>query len=103
MLESRRRHHRIASQETQRPGSLPNRFGVVALGFEHLSGQAAGFADVLIRQCSPPLKPLQPPTPADHGCGRCVGRIDRQRLLGEDDRLGKALIGIAVGLRQCAR
>ena len=54
MLESRRRHHRIASQETQRPGSLPNRFGVVALGFEHLSGQAAGFADVLIRQRSPP-------------------------------------------------
>ena len=96
MLESRRRHHRIASQETQRPGSLPNRFGVVALGFEHLSGQAAGFADVLIRQCSPPLKPLQPPTPADHGCGRCVGRIDRQRLPREDDRLGEALFGKAI-------
>ena len=67
MLESRRRHHRIASQETQRPGSLPNRFGVVALGFEHLSGQAAGFADVLIRQCPPPLNSLQHSTPADHG------------------------------------
>ena len=63
MLESRRRHHRIASQETQRPGSLPNRFGVIARGFERLSGQAAGFADVVGSQRSPPLNPLLRPTP----------------------------------------
>ena len=96
MLESRRRHHRIASQETQRPGSLPNRFGVVALGFEHLSGQAASFADVLIGQRSPSLNPLLGATPADQSCGRRVGRIDRQRPAGEVDRLGKALIAEAV-------
>ena len=40
---------RLAGQEKQRPGSLRNRFGVIALGFERLAGQAAGFADVLIR------------------------------------------------------
>ena len=96
MLESRRRHHRIASQETQRPGSLPNRFGVVALGFERLSGQAAGFADVVSGQCSPPLHPLLPPAPADQSRGREVGGIDRQRLPGEDDCLGKAFFGKAI-------
>ena len=37
-IERRRRHRRLASQEKQRVGSLPNRFGVIALGFERLSG-----------------------------------------------------------------
>ena len=32
-----------------------------------------------------------------------VGGIDCQRLPGEDDCLGKALIGIAIGLRQRAQ
>ena len=98
-----RRHRHLAGQVKQRPGSEPNRVGVIALGFERLSGQAAGFADVRIRQRSPPLNPLRRPTPADPGCGRRVGRINRQRLPGEDDCLGKAFFGIAVGLRQCAR
>ena len=62
-IESRRRHRRLAGQEKQRQGSLPNRLGVIALGFERLSGQTAGFADVLIRQRSPSLSPLQHPTP----------------------------------------
>src|SRR6516162_11500688 len=103
MLESRRRHHRIASQETQRKGSLPNRFGVIALGFEHLSGQAAGFADVVSGQRPPPLNPLQPPTPADQSRGRRVGRVYRQRLPDEDNRLGSGLFGKAMELRQRAQ
>ena len=37
-IESRRRHRRLAGQVKQRPGSLPNRLGVIALGFERLSG-----------------------------------------------------------------
>ena len=45
-VKSRRRHRRLAGQVKQRKGSLPNRFGVIALRFERLSGQAAGFADV---------------------------------------------------------
>ena len=49
------------------------------------------------------MKPLQPTTPADHDCGRRIGRIDRQRLPGEDECLGNALIGIAIVLRQCAQ
>ena len=102
-IESRHRHRRLAGQVKQRPGSLPNRFGVIALGFERLSGQAAGFADVLIRQSSPPLIPLMRPTPADHGCGRRVRGIDRQCLTGKGDRLGKALFGKQVGLGQCAQ
>src|SRR5205085_12687329 len=44
-IKSRRRHRHLAGQEKQRPGSLPNRFGVITLGFERLSRQAAGFAD----------------------------------------------------------
>jgi hypothetical protein len=36
-IESRRRHRRLAGQDKQRKGSLPNRFGVIALGFERLS------------------------------------------------------------------
>ena len=95
-IESRYRHRRLAAQVEQRPASLPNRLGVIALGFERLSRQATGFGDVLIRECSPSLKPLQPPTPADQSRGRCVGRIDRQRLPREDDRLGKALFGKAM-------
>src|SRR6516164_8725384 len=46
-IESRRRHRRLAGQPKQRPGSLPNRFGVIARGFERLSSQAAGFGDVV--------------------------------------------------------
>ena len=95
-IESRRRHRRLAGHEKRRPGGLRNRFGVIALGFERLSCQAAGFADVLIRQRSPPLNPLHPAAPADQSRGRGVGGIDRQRLPGEDDRLGKALIGVAI-------
>src|SRR5262249_19364826 len=68
-----------------------------------LARQAAGFADVLIRQRSPSLTPLMPPAPADQSRGRRVGRIDRQCLPGEDDRLGNALFGIAMVLRQCAQ
>ena len=34
----RRRHRRLAGEDKQRKGSLPNRFGVIALGFERLSG-----------------------------------------------------------------
>jgi hypothetical protein len=45
-IESRRRQRRLADQEKQRPGTPANRFGVIALGFERLSGQATGFADV---------------------------------------------------------
>ena len=37
-IESRRRHRRLAGQEKQCPRSLMNRFRVVALGFERLSG-----------------------------------------------------------------
>jgi hypothetical protein len=36
----------LAGQQMERPGSLPNRFGVIALRFERLSGQPAGFGDV---------------------------------------------------------
>ena len=102
-VESRHRQRRLAGEEKQRPGGLPNRFGVIPIGFERLSGQAAGLDDVVGSQRSPPLQPLQGATPADHGCSRRVERIDRQRLPGKDNRLGNALIGIAVGLRQCAR
>jgi hypothetical protein len=45
-IESRRRHRRLAGQEKQRPGSLPNRFGVIALGVERLSGQVDCLGDV---------------------------------------------------------
>jgi hypothetical protein len=41
-VESRRRHRRLAGQKKQRVGSLPNRVGVIALGFKRLAGQAAG-------------------------------------------------------------
>ena len=62
-IERRRRHRRLAGEDKQRPGSLPNRFGVIARGFERLSGQAAGFGDVVGSQRSPPLNPLLRPTP----------------------------------------
>jgi hypothetical protein len=88
-IESRRRHRRLAGQAKQRPGSLRNRFGVAALDFERLSGKAAGLTDVLIRQCSPPVSPLMSPARGEQSPGRGVGRIDRQRLPGEGDRLGK--------------
>jgi len=102
-IESRRRHRRLAGQPKQRQGSLPNRFGVIALGFKRLSRQAAGFADVVNGQRSPPLNPLHPPTDADHRRRRRVGRIDRQRPAREEHCLGKALLGVAVGLRQCTQ
>jgi len=89
-IESRRRHRRLAGEDKQRPGSLPNRFGVIALRLECLSRQAAGFADVAIRQRPPPPNPLPPPAPADQSRGRRVGGIDHERLPGEDDRLGNA-------------
>jgi len=76
--------------------SLTQRIHAGRCQFDRLSGQAAGFANVLVRQCSPPLSPLLHPTPADHGCGRRVGRIDRQRLPGEGDRLVSALFGKAI-------
>jgi len=102
-IESRRRHRRLAGQQKQRVGGPTNRFGVIALGFERLSGQAAGFGDVVSGQCSPPLHPLRPPAPADQSRGRRVGRIDRQRLPGKDDCLGKTLFGKAIGLLQGAQ
>src|SRR6516165_8131611 len=39
-IETRRRQRYLAGQEKQRPGGLPNRIGVIALGFERLSRQA---------------------------------------------------------------
>jgi hypothetical protein len=45
-IESRR-HRRLASQPKKRHGSLPNRFGVIALGFERLSRQSAGLPDIV--------------------------------------------------------
>jgi hypothetical protein len=44
-----RRHRRLAGQEKQRTGSLTNRIGVIAPGFERLSGQADGLGDVVSR------------------------------------------------------
>jgi len=102
-IESLRRQRRLAGQVKQRPGSLLNRFGIVALRVERLSGQAAGFGDVFIRQRTPPVSPLGPPTRAHQSRGWRVGRIDRQRLPREDDRLDKALFGKAIELRQCAQ
>ena len=102
-IEGHLRQRRLAGQQKQRVGSLVNRFGIIALGFERLSRQAAGFADLLSRQCSPRLNPLRRSAPADQSRGQGVGRIDRQRLPGEDDCLGKALFGVAVGLRQRAQ
>jgi hypothetical protein len=37
-IQSRRRYRRLAGQVKERVGSLRNRFGVIALGFERLSG-----------------------------------------------------------------
>ena len=45
-IENRRRHRHLAGEAKQRPGSLPERFGVITLGFERLAGQSAGFGDV---------------------------------------------------------
>ena len=95
-VESRRRHRRLAGQQKQRVGGLQNRFGVIALGFQRLSGQADGFGHVVSGQRSPPLNPLQPSAEADQGRCRRVGGIDRQRLLGKDDRLGIAIFGKAI-------
>ena len=49
------------------------------------------------------MSPLGPPTRAHQSRGWRVGRIDRQRLPREDDRLDKALFGKAIELRQCAQ
>ena len=45
-IKSRRSHRRLAGQPKQRHRSQPNCFGDIALGFERLSRQPAGFADV---------------------------------------------------------
>src|SRR5262249_17128638 len=72
-------------------------------GFERLSGEPAGFGDVLLRQRSPSVSRLYHPTPADQSRGRRVGRIDRQRPPREDDCLGNALFGKAIWLCQCTQ
>src|SRR5262249_15039376 len=90
-------------QDKQRPGSLPNRVRVITLRFERLSRQAAGLGDVVGSQPSPALHPLQPSAQADQSRGRGVGRVYHQRLPGEDERLGKALFGVARELGQCAQ
>ncbi len=102
-IERSRRRRRLAGQPEKRHGRLPDRFGVIALGFKRLSRQSAGLADIVSGQRSPSLNPLHPPTDADHRCRRRVRRIDRQRLPGEDDRFAKAVFGIPVGLCQCAQ
>jgi len=101
-VESRRRHRRLAGQVKQRPGSLQNRVGVIALGFERLPARRQAS---LMSSCdsAPTPEAAAEPDTSDYGRRRRVGRIDRQRLSGEDDHLGKVLFGEAIRLRQSAR
>src|SRR5262249_38406322 len=57
-------------------------------------------ATALTRPPPPSLTPLTLPAPADQSRSRRIGWIDRQRLSGDDDRLGKALFGKAIGSGQ---